>query len=87
MRERDIKTYLQMRVKALGGEMRKVEWDGRANAPDWRVMLPHKRFWAELKAPGEKPTAGQLREHNRMRRLGELVEVLDSYEAVDWAVR
>ena len=36
----------------------------------------------ELKATGEKPTAQQVREHNRMRRLGELVYVIDSIEGV-----
>lgn len=82
-RERDVKGYLLARVKALGGEARKVRWEGRANAPDWRVMLADRRFWAELKAPGERPTPMQVREHNRMRRLGEIVHVLDSAAAVD----
>jgi len=40
-------------------------------------------IWIELKAPGKKPEPHQVREHNRMRKLGELVEVIDSYEAVD----
>lgn len=84
MRERDIERHLVQRVKALGGEIRKVAWPGRANAPDRLVMLPGRRaVWVELKAPGKKPTAQQVREHNRMRRLGELVEVIDSLEGVE----
>ena len=51
--------------------------------PDRRVMLPTGCFWAELKATGEKPTPAQLREHNRMRKMGERVEVLDSYVQID----
>lgn len=82
-RERDVKDYLLARVRELGGEARKVRWEGRANAPDWRVMLADRRFWVELKAPGERPTVMQVREHNRMRRLGEVVHVLDSPAAVD----
>lgn len=42
MRERDIEKYLVERVKALGGEVRKVQWIGRRGAPDRLVMLPAK---------------------------------------------
>ena len=82
-RERDIKAHMLRRVAELGGRARKVTWEGRTGAPDWRVMLPHKRFWLELKAPGEKPTPRQIREHNAMRRMGEVVHVVDSIEGVE----
>lgn len=39
--------------------------------------------WVELKAPGQKPTAAQSREHARMRAVGQDVRVLDSVGAVD----
>jgi hypothetical protein len=88
MRESDVEDYLHGRVKALGGDYRRVEWIGRSNAPDDRVMLPGKCFWAECKAPGVDMTAtargrAQLREHTRMRELGEVVYVFDSFESVD----
>jgi hypothetical protein len=88
MRESEIEAYLVKRVKALGGEVRKVQWIGRRGAPDRRVMLPghmvrQSNAWVELKAPGVKPEAHQVREHARMRRRGELVLVIDSIEAVD----
>ncbi len=38
--EKDIEAYLVKRVKALGGEIRKVKWPGRNSAPDRVVMLP-----------------------------------------------
>lgn len=102
MREADIEKYLVKRVKALGGEVRKVQWVGRRNAPDRLVMLPEERHvgqagviaivcrhpagaltaWVELKAPGKKPRVGQLREHERMRAMGQRVEVIDSLEGV-----
>lgn len=44
MRERDIEKYLVERVKALGGEVRKVKWIGRNGAPDRLVMLPRPPF-------------------------------------------
>lgn len=102
MKERDIEKYLVDRVKALGGEVRKVQWIGRVGAPDRLVMLPGGRVrmsshsfldtlmpspplstWVELKAPGEKPRTSQLREHARMRAMGQHVVVIDSIEGVD----
>jgi hypothetical protein len=84
MRESDIEKYLVKRVKDVGGQIRKAQWVGHVGAPDRRVMLPNRMpIWIELKAPGKKPEPHQIREHNRMRKLGELVEVIDSYEAVD----
>ena len=39
--------------------------------------------WVELKATGVKPEGYQLREHARMRAMGQHVVVVDSFEAVD----
>lgn len=93
-RERDIEDYLVERVKALGGEVRKVKWIGRHGAPDRLVMLPPtplgegirlpgKTLWVELKAPGEKAKPHQAREHERMRNMGQRVVIVDSFEGVD----
>ena len=96
MRERDIERHLVKRVKELGGEVRKVTWIGRRGAPDRLVMLPEvmhpsgsiatqasRTIWVELKAPGVEPEDYQLREHKRMRALGQRVEVIDSLEGVE----
>lgn len=83
MREKVIEQYLVARVVALGGEVRKVKWIGRRGAPDRLVMLPGKTLWVELKAPGAKAESHQLREHQRMRRMGQTVVVIDSPEGVD----
>jgi|SRR6185503_6946382 len=95
IRERDIERYLVQQVKLLGGEVRKVRWIGRTGAPDRLVMLPPaaERFtygsddgrtiWVELKAPGVLPEPHQMREHTRMRRMGQRVKVVDSFAAVD----
>ena len=112
MRERDIEQHLVARVKALGGEVRKVKWIGRRGAPDRLVLLkavqwPNpavvnamrhfdiepvpprgpRQIWIELKAPGVKPEAHQLREHDRMRAFGLDVRVIDSIEGVDEVLR
>lgn len=73
MAERDLKKYLLKRVKELGGIARKVRWEGRNSAPDWRVMLPDCPFWLELKNIGEVPTPMQYREMRKMREHGEIV--------------
>lgn len=117
MKERDIEKYLVERVKALGGEVRKVQWVGRKSAPDRLVMLPaiaHKAWapdqgiragqicsafdwetparsiWVELKNPDTIKTfpanpheRAQHREHERMRAMGQRVEVIGTKEQVD----
>lgn len=85
MKERDIESYLHARVEALGGTHRRVKWLGRAGAPDDRIMLAvwPGCCWVECKRPGQKPTAAQAREHERMRALGEKVYVVASIEDVD----
>jgi len=90
MKESEIEAYLCLCVVALGGECRKVKWIGRSGAPDRLVMLPGKTIWVELKRPGQisrphqlREHAHQLREHARMRRMGQRVEVIDSFEGVD----
>lgn len=83
MRESQIESYLVERTKAAGGECRKLKWVGRNGAPDRIVMLNGKVIFIELKAPGEKAKPHQVREHERMRRMGQRVEVVDSFERVD----
>ena len=91
MRESAIEKYLVTKVEFLGGEVRKVEWIGRRGAPDrlvmmpagWTVTDPGWSCWVELKAPGAKAKPHQVREHKRMRAMGQRVAVIDSIEGVD----
>jgi len=84
MRESKIEDYLVRRTKALGWEIRKVEFIAHRGAPDRIIMAPGGVLvWVELKATGEKPEAHQLREHARMRKMSQRVEVIDSLEGVD----
>jgi hypothetical protein len=89
MRERDIEAHLVKRVKELGGECRKVQWVGRHGAPDRLVMLPRETYetptciWVELKRPGQKAKPHQVREHQRMRDMGQRVVVIDSIDGVE----
>lgn len=86
--EADVEDYFVKRVEALGGEVRKVAWIGRKNAPDRFVMLPGHtpNFWAEIKRPGYVVNAhveAQVREHDRMRSYDEIVHVIDTFAKAD----
>lgn len=91
MRESDVEAHLVQRVKAQGGETRKVEWIGRSSAPDQLVMLPGGiTLWVEVKNPDTVLTfpanaheRAQAREHARMRALGQRVEVVGTKGQVD----
>lgn len=83
MLENKVEAYLTIGVIEAGGDTRKVEWIGRKHAPDRRVMHPKRCAFVELKRPGAKARPGQLREHERMRAMGEDVVVLSTLEEVD----
>lgn len=89
--EADVEAYFTKRVVALGGEVRKVAWVGRRNAPDKFAMLPGSfpNFWVEFKRPGFTMNAhveAQFREHDRMRALGEIVHVISTKAGADAAL-
>ena len=93
MRESEIESYLVDRVKAKGGEVRKVKWVGRNGAPDRLIMMKgihNHSVWVELKAEGlaamfphTPHERQQHREHERMRAVGQRVVVIDSFAGVD----
>jgi len=83
-RESVIEAHLVDQVKAAGGMAPKFKSPQRAHVPDRIVLLPEGRIhFVELKATGEKPNDGQLREHDRLRKLGFDVRVIDSKEGVE----
>lgn len=83
MRESDIENYLIDCAHKAGGETRKIAYIGRRDATDRLVLLPGFGSFAEIKYPGEKPRPSQLREHERLRKSGFDVRVLDSFDDVD----
>jgi len=69
------------------GESRKAHCDqGGVTFYSWNKIAPQ-TVWVELKAPGEVPEPHQLREHTRMRNVGQIVVVIDSLEGVDELLR
>lgn len=88
MTEKDIETYLRKQVKAAGGMAYKFVSPGNAGVPDRLVLFPGGRAaFAEMKAPGRKPTALQEVQIKRIESLGFMVRVLDSKEGVDMFIR
>lgn len=86
MRESAVEAAFVARIKALGGEVRKVSWIGRRGAPDRVAMLPapwRATTWVELKRPKADAEAHQAREHARMRKVGQTVLVIDTLELID----
>ncbi|WP_145518015.1 PDDEXK family nuclease [Yersinia mollaretii] len=78
-REDSIEDHLVKEVKKAGGIAYKFISPGRRSVPDRLVLLPGGNvIFVECKAPGEKPTTAQLREHEKIRALGFIVRVLDS---------
>ena len=74
-----------MRVeKALKGAMCvKFVSPGLSGVPDRIVMASGEVVFVEVKRPGERPRPLQLAVHERMRRAGQIVLIVDSLESVD----
>lgn len=76
------------RLVMLPEERKRVRHDGpRGTTYSDKLVHPARTIWVELKAPGEKAKPHQVREHERMRRMGQRVEVIDSIEGVEELLR
>jgi len=81
-RESEVEKYLKQRVEQEGGEIRKVQWVGRKGAPDRFVALKGTHL-VELKKPGKGLEDHQQREHERLKKHGVKIYVIDSFTGVD----
>lgn len=79
--ESSTENYVVKRAERAGYFVRKTRWQGRDGAPD-RVFSRADRgtVWIEFKAPGKEARGNQRREHERMRKAGMEVHVIDSVE-------
>lgn len=83
-KENLVEDYLGRRVKELGGQTRKVIYQGRTGSPDQWCFLPGGILLiVECKAEGETPSAIQLRELKVLRELGFNAHWVDSREQLD----
>jgi hypothetical protein len=94
-RESDVESYLLKRARGLGAEVRKTKWLDRDKAPDRALFMPDgTTLWVEVKSPSKGPLfpsnaheRGQAREHERLRRVGQVVVVVHTYHMVDALLR
>lgn len=83
MREKQIEQKLVQAVKAKGGICPKFVSPGYDGMPDRLILLPNGRMaFAELKAHGKKPRPLQTARHERLKRLGFQVYVIDAAEQI-----
>ena len=76
-----VSAAMRQAVIRLGGEIRKVQWQGRVGAPDWLVMIFGGAVFVETKAPGEFPRCSQIVEFRRIYRASGIpVLVIDRAE-------
>ena len=88
MLERTIELKFVKEVKKIGGIALKLVCPGFIGMPDRLVLMPKgKMFFAEMKAPGQKPRPVQLKRHEMLRNLGFKVYVVDSLEVLPNEVR
>ncbi|HHV04827.1 MAG TPA: VRR-NUC domain-containing protein [Bacteroidales bacterium] len=88
MREQQIEIRLKEEVERAGGLALKFISPGTAGVPDRIVLLPGKGiYFVELKAPGERLRALQLKRKKQLEDLGFKVYVIDSIQAVSAFMR
>lgn len=84
MSEKAIERYLVERIKDLGGICLKYSNQHRVGYPDRVCLLPWGvTLWVELKSKGQTLRTIQLQRIQEMSKIGHIVHVCDSKEAVD----
>lgn len=87
MEEAKIEKYLMTQVQRLGYMCLKFTSPGTRAVPDRIIIGKGQVHFVELKAPGQKPRADQLKMHDKLKAHGLVVKVIDSKQGVDDYVR
>lgn len=83
MREKIIESRLVQEVQSRGGLCWKFTSLGTDGVPDRIVLMPGGKIaFVEVKAPGEKMRALQIRRKQQLERVGFSVYCLDSLEQI-----
>jgi len=81
MRESEIERRVCKYAEDLGFEPYKFVSPNRRFVPDRLIICPHGwMFFMEFKKLGEKPTPGQMREIERIRRRNAFVFIIDDVQ-------
>lgn len=82
--EKNVESYLRIKVRQMGGKAYKFVSPGNAGVPDRLVVIPGcEMFFVELKATGGKTTKLQDARIAELDRLGQTVFIADSKEGID----
>lgn len=82
--EKVIERKLAEQIKSLGGISIKLLSDYITGLPDRLCLLPGSKIvFVELKSTGQKPRKSQLFWHDKLRKLGFRVEVIDSLSGLN----
>lgn len=94
VRERSVEEYLVEQCAKHGAVAEKFKSPQKRSVPDRLVLWPDRKdfngaeaTFVECKRPGEDPTPGQQRDHDRRRALGFRVDVVRTFEDVDGYIR
>lgn len=83
MREKMIESRLVQEVQSRGGLYWKFTSPGTDGVPDRIVLMPGGKIaFVEVKAPGEKMRALQIRRKQQLERVGFSVYCLDSLDLI-----
>ena len=83
-KESVVEKHLKQQVERRGGQVRKVKFLGHDGAPDRLVLFPANiAAWVELKSATGKLRPSQEREHERLREMGQDVEVIRTEAEAD----
>jgi len=81
--EKDTEEFLFKEMRRIGGESSKWVCPNYSGKPDRICEFPSGLVvFVELKSEGKSPEPHQLREHKRMRKRCQFVEVLDTKQKV-----
>ena len=78
MIEKAVEMPVVRRAERSGWFVRKLEWPGRAGAPDRLFIKDARVVFIEFKRPGGQPRLSQIVEHDRMRAAGAEIHVCDN---------
>lgn len=87
MEEAKIEKYLASQLQRRGYMCLKFTSPGTRAVPDRIIIGKGQVQFVELKAPGQKPRADQLKMHDNLKAHGLVVKVIDSKQGVDDYVR
>jgi hypothetical protein len=88
MLEKQIEIYFKKQVAAVGGWAIKFIPISLSGFPDRIVLMPGARvYFVELKRPGKKPRKLQIVIHDKLRKYGFKVFVIDSLELVQQFIK